>query len=299
MRDLGLDQLRSFTDVVELGSFSAAAERRGLTQPAISLQLRQLERRLGVRLIERVGRRAGPTAAGMALIAHARRIERAVGEALEELAPHAAGVAGRVRIGTGATACIYLLPDVLRGLRQRFPALEITVRTGNTAEVLKAIEENALDLGLVTLPAPGRAFAVTPALADEFLLFSPLASQPPAIPLTPEAVAALPLVLYEPGGHTRRVVDEWFAAAGLHPVPSMSLGSVEAIKELVGAGLGHAILPGMAWRDSDAPRLSARSLAPRLERQLALVLRRDKPRHPGLREMLRALEACFASRGGR
>ena len=87
MRDLSLDQLRSFTDVVELGSFSAAAERRGLTQPAISLQLRQLERRLGVRLIERVGRRAGPTAAGMALIAHARRIERAVGEALEELAP--------------------------------------------------------------------------------------------------------------------------------------------------------------------------------------------------------------------
>ena len=70
-------------------------------------------------------------------------------------------------------------------------------------------------------------------------------------------------------------------------------------KELGGAGLGHAILPGMAWRDSDAPRLSARSLAPRLERQLALVLRRDKPRHPGLREMLRALEACFASRGGR
>ena len=106
-------------------------------------------------------------------------------------------------------------------------------------------------------------------------------------------------MLYEPGGHTRRVVDEWFAAAGLHPVPSMSLGSVDAIKELVGAGLGHAILPGMAWRDSDAPRLSARSLVPRLERQLALVLRRDKPRHPGLREMLRALEACFASRGGR
>ncbi len=70
MRGLNLDHLRTFAQVIELGSFSAAAERGGVTQPAVSLQIRQLERRFGLKLVERVGRRAGPTAAGRELLAH-------------------------------------------------------------------------------------------------------------------------------------------------------------------------------------------------------------------------------------
>ena len=75
MRGLNLDQLHTFVEVIERGSFSAAADRLDLTQPAVSLQVRQLEKRLGVRLIERVGRRAQPTPAGAELLAHARKIE--------------------------------------------------------------------------------------------------------------------------------------------------------------------------------------------------------------------------------
>lgn len=294
MRGLNLDHLQAFADIVALGSFSAAAARRNLTQPAISLQLRQLENRLGVRLIERVGKRAMPTQAGQTLLQHAGRIEAVVDAALADLAQHASKVIGRVRIGSGATACIYLLPPLLRELRQRFPALELTVNTGNTDDMLRAVAENRLDLALVTLPPGragsanlGRAFLVEPLLTDEFVAVGQAGiTWPKAV--TPQWLAGQPLVLYESGANTRSLVDAWFGAAGLAPRPAMELGSVEAIKQLVGAGLGLTILPSMALPDKGG-NLSQHALAPRLSRRLALVLRRDKPLQRGLRETVAAL----------
>src|SRR5947209_18632682 len=99
MRQLNLDQLRTFAQVIDLGSFSAAAERLGLSHPAVSLQVKQLEKRLGVRLIERVGRRAAPTAAGEELLAHVRSIDATVAATLEAMARHSTGAVGRVRLG--------------------------------------------------------------------------------------------------------------------------------------------------------------------------------------------------------
>ncbi len=313
MRGLNLDHLQAFADIVELGSFSAAAARRSLTQPAISLQLRQLEARLGVRLVERVGKRALPTHAGRTLLLHAGRIEAAVTAMLTEVTPLATEVGGQVRIGSGATACIYLLPPLLRDLRQRFPALELTVNTGNTDDMLRAVAENRLDLALVTLPprreaasgphqrgdtvpdhSPnlGRAFMVEPLLDDEFVALAPPEFALWPDQLTPAWLATQPLVLYEPGANTRSLVDAWFGAAGLAPRPAMELGSVEAIKQLVGAGLGLTVLPRMALRETPAAApgmVNFRSLAPRLQRKLALVLRRDKPLQHGLRETVAAL----------
>lgn len=291
MRGFSLDQLDSFREVIALGSFSAAAERLGLSQPAVSQQVRELERRLGTALVERVGRRARPTAAGAALLGHGERIAAEVDAALEAMARHAEGRLGRVRIGTGATACIFLLPPVLKDLRRRFPTLEITVTTGNTAEMVRAVEENLLDIGLVSLPAAGRSLAVTPLLEDAFM-----AVAPPDTDLPDEVAAAdlarMPVLLFEPGGNTRRIADAWFAEAGVALRPVMSLGSVEAIKGLVGAGLGCAVLPGLAVRDAAARgALTVRPLVPRLHRTLALVLRKDKPLHLGLRETLRSLRA--------
>jgi DNA-binding transcriptional LysR family regulator len=290
MNGLNLDQLRAFMDVVELGSFSAAAERRDLTQPAVSLQVRQLERRLGVALIERVGRRARPTAAGAELLAHAGRIDAAVSAALDAVARHATGAVGRVRLGTGATACIFLLPPILRDLRGRFPSLELTVSTGNTAEIVKAVEDNVIDVGLVTLPASGRALAITPVLKDEFVAIAPPAMALPKR-VTPSVLADLPVLLYEPGGNTRRIADEWFARGGAALKPVMSLGSVEAIKELVGAGLGCAVLPRMAVRGAEERAFAVRSLTPRLHRELAVVIRQDKTLFRGLKETVEALLA--------
>lgn len=290
MRGLNLTQLRTFAEVVELKSFSAAAARLGVSQPAVSLQVRQLEQRFGVKLIERVGRHAVPTAAGLEFLGHARQVEAALEAAADAMAPHAKGAAGRVRFGTGATACIYLLPPILRDLRQRFPALEITVSTGNTPEMLRAIEENRLDLGLVTLPAAGRMLDVRPIMDDEFVLIAPRGTS-----LSKEVgaaeVAKLPLVQYEPATNTRRVVDEWAMRGGYPLKPIMELGSIEAMKELTGAGLGSCVLPRMALRGADARQFVVRPLKPRLYRKLALVLRRDKPLTKGLREVIKAIEA--------
>ncbi|ETR77128.1 LysR family transcriptional regulator [Afipia sp. P52-10] len=290
MKSLNLDYLRTFLDVLELGSFSAAAERLSLTQPAVSLQIRQLEQRLGVRLIERIGRRAQPTAAGAALAGYASEIDALSARAIEEVARHAKGVAGRVRIGTGATACIFLLPPILRDLRRKFPALQITVSTGNTADIVKAVDENSIDVALVTLPAAGRMLEITPVLDDEFVVIAPRTMQLPQR-LTPQALAALPILLFEPGGNTRRISDDWFRQSGIALKPVMSLGSVEAIKELVRAGLGCAVLPGMAVQQAKHRKeLIVRPLTPKLHRTLALVIRRDKPLHRGLKDVVLALK---------
>jgi DNA-binding transcriptional LysR family regulator len=310
MRGFNLDHLQTFADVVRLGSFSAAAARLNLTQPAVSLQIRQLEQKLGVRLIERVGRKATPTAAGRDLLAHGGRIDAAVNAALEEVAQHARSVTGRVRIGIGATACIHILPPVLSDLRRRFPQLELVVNTGNAPDILRAIADNSLDLGLVTLPPPrrdgrssgsggNRALEVTPLLRDDFVAIAPLKHPSLALPepATPAALAALPLVIPEPGGNTRSLIDGWFAGAGLVPKPGMELDSVEAIKQLVGAGLGCAVLPGMALATPESRRgLAVHALKPKLTRQLALALRRDKPLSRGLRETVAALQRMAQDR---
>jgi len=297
MRGLNLDHLRTFAQVIELGSFSAAAERGGVTQPAVSLQIRQLERRFGLKLVERVGRRAGPTAAGRELLAHIRVIDGAVAQAEQAMSSHASQVSGRIRLGTGATACTYLLPPVLADLRQRFPALDIVASTGNTADMLRGLEANTLDIVLITLPAPGRMFQATPVMEDEFVAIFP-SRDAAAIPevVTPQSLARLPLVLFEPGARTRRLVDDWFEAAGVAAKPIMELGSTEAMKEIVGAGLGCAVLPRLAVSGAGRREaLEVRSLTPRLSRDLAIVLRRDKPLSRGLRHLQDALLAL----GGR
>lgn len=284
MRALNLDQLNAFVEVATRGSFSAAARGLHLTQPAVSFQIRELERRLGVPLVERVGRRAGPTGAGRALLMHAAEVRKAVERLEATLARHRGDETGSVAIGTGATACIYLLPDALRRLKARFPGLEIAVRTGNTREIVQAVEDNVLDLALVTLPAPGRAIVTHPVMKDEMMAFFPPPG-PPRGPVAPAVIAAGPLLLYEPGGNSRRVIDDWFLRASLAPKPIMELGSIEAIKQLVAAGLGAAILPGLAL-SREAGRGTARRLAPRLYRELGLVLRRDKPLSPALRAVV-------------
>ncbi|HVJ33413.1 MAG TPA: LysR family transcriptional regulator [Terriglobia bacterium] len=324
MRGLNLDQLAAFTQVIEHGSFSAAASRLNLTQPAVSQQVRQLEEKLGLRLLERVGRRATPTEAGTALLIHARNIDAAVTAALDAMAQQASGALGRVRLGTGSTALLYMLPPILRDLKQRFPTLEISVNTGNTVDTLKALAENSLDLGLVVVPVTGRSFSVTPVADDEFVAIEAADANLLPARVTPAALAKLPMLLDEPNSQSHRVISDWFRRHGQTPKPVMQLGSVETIKELVGAGLGCAVVPriavpgksgegrggdgrgndgranegraneGRGGRSSLAagdgrPLLRWQSLSPRLYRRIALVMRRDKVMHRGLREVYNAL----------
>lgn len=299
MRGLNLDQLLTFATVVEHAGFTEAAARLGLTQPAVSMQIRNLEERLGVRLIERVGKRALPTAAGRDLLPFVRRLRDEADAAVAHMMRHRAGDTGRVRIGTGATACIYRLPPLLAALRAGHPGLEIIVVTGNTADILDTVEAGTLDLALVTLPAARPGLSIEPVCVEEMVAVGPRVGGDRAedaclapIPLAPVEAAAGPLILYERGGTMRAVIDAWFVAGGVQPRPAMELGNVEAIKNLVAAGLGRSILPAVTVAgEGDRDRFAVRPLAPPLTRSLGLALRRDKVPDAGVRALAKAIAA--------
>jgi DNA-binding transcriptional LysR family regulator len=295
MRGVNLDQLLTFAMVVEHGGFTEAAARLGLTQPAVSMQIRNLEDRFGVRLIERVGKRALPTAAGRDLLPFVHRLRDEADAAVVHMMRHRAGDFGRVRIGTGATACIYRLPSVLTALRADHPGLEIIVVTGNTPEILDAVEAGTLDLALVTLPAARPSLFIEPVCVETLVVVDPRrdgAVDEDGDAVHPAEAAAAPLILYERGGTMRAVIDAWFVAGGCQPRPAMELGNVEAIKNLVAAGLGRSILPSVTVAgDLDRDRFCARSLIPPLTRSLGLALRRDKMLDAGVRAMAAAIRA--------
>ena len=210
-------------------------------------------------------------------------------------------VAGRLRLGTGATASIHLLPPLLRRMRARYPELELIVVTGNAPEIAAAVAANELDVALVTLPVTGRQLLVTPLLLDPLVAVGPPAQAWPGRgALTAAVLARHPLIVYERGGTIRRVIDGWFRRGGVRPRIVMELGNEEAIKKLVGAGLGVSVSPAMAVRDEvRSGALSMRPLSPALGRRLGLVRRRDKPETPALRAFLAAVTGLASESRGK
>ena len=289
-----LAHLRTLQEIARHGGFSRAARALHRSQPAVSHHIRQLEADLGVRLLERAGRRAVPTDAGAALLAR-------VGPALEqlELARQSVQrlrgrVAGRVSLGTGATVATYVLPAVLGPLRRRYPELELVVATGNASDVVAAVSDHALDVGLVTLPTAGRHLDVAPYAVDALVAIAPPAPtwRRGRAADAPE-LAGRPLICYERRGGIRAVIDEWFRRAGVAPRIAMELGNAEAIKRMVEAGLGVGLTSAITVKaDVSAGRLALRPLAPPLTRGLGIVRRRDKPVSPALEALLAALEAA-------
>ena len=290
-----LRQLRTFLAAVETGSVTIAAQSLGLTQPAASQQLRELERVLGARLLDRAGGKLLPTAAGQALLEPARRAQAAAEDAASAVAGYRSGEVGRVRLGTGATACIHLLPPVLAAVRRSMPGLEITVAIGNSDEVVRLVEAGGLDLALVTLPVPvARSMSTTRLLSDPFVALLPDGMASGAGTMAPDQIGRLPLILYEARGATRGIVDGWFRRAGIEARPIMELGSVEAIKVLVASGLGASILPRLAVREP-VRGATSRRLRPALSRDLGYVLRTEKVRERGLRVFIGELERLGAA----
>lgn len=284
-----LRQLRTFLAVVELGSITEAARSLNITQPAASQQLREMERSLGAKLLDRADGRAIPTATGEAILESAKMACAAAMGVVTAAAAYRSGESGRVRLGTGATACIYLLPAVLTAARRHMPGLEILVATGNTSEVLRRVEDGSLDAGLVTLPrAIGRALTKETICRDDFAALIPDTTRMPPGSVSPRQLAGLPMILYERGGDTRSIVDAWFRNAGLGPKPIMELGSVEAIKVLVGSGLGASVLPSLALTGPVAGA-SVHTLSPVTGRELGLVMRKEKVLDRGLRVLIEAL----------
>lgn len=293
--------LRTLHEIARLQSFSRAAESLHLSQPAVSLHVRQLEQAFAMPLLERVGKRVETTRAGALLLEHGGRALDALDAAAASIHALRGVVAGRVRLGTGATASIYFLPPILRRLRLRYPDVELVIVTGNTSEIAKAVADNALDVGVVTLPVRPRQLVVTPFHADRLVAIAPPGwpwrgrrgrGRPPRRrrSLTPADLAGEPLILYERGGTIRQVIEDWFKRGRVTPRVAMELGNSEAIKELVSAGLGPSITSWASVRaEVREGELRALPLSPPLVRRLGIITRRDKPESPALRTLLRAL----------
>src|ERR1700754_5215408 len=152
MRNLNLDQLRALEVVADTGSFTAAALRLNLSQSAISLQIKELETRFGVRLLDRLGKKAFATPAGQEAIDHARRIALQSDALSAALSRYREGKLGRIRLAAGQDVLAYRIPQVLRHLRDLHPSLELVVRPSITAEMAKMLLRNRIDIALLVLP---------------------------------------------------------------------------------------------------------------------------------------------------
>ena len=294
---VSLSLLRALEAVARRGSFSRAADELRLTQPAVSMQIRQLESDVGLPLLERVGKRAYPTAAGEILLGHAARARAELESGLERLQAMRGVVAGRLRIGTSVGVSIYLLPPALRDFRIKHRATELIVVNGTAADIARRVIDNDLDVGVVNLPIRDRELLVTPFHHDELVAIAP-----PQAPwrgrrrIAPAELARQSLILFDHGSNLRRTIDGWFQQAGVAVGAALELGNTEAMKKLVEAGLGLSIASHFSVRaDVRAGTLVAISLDPPLMRQIGIIRRRGKPLAPPLAAFLAELELLKAS----
>jgi DNA-binding transcriptional LysR family regulator len=290
MRGLNLDQLRTLVAIAELGSFAAAARTLHLAAPTVSLHVAELESRLGAALLLRQRQRVVPTGVGLGLIERARRLLADVDAALDEVARQVEGRAGRVRLGASTGALAWLLPQALEAMGRDHPGIDVQVAVLTSQEALSRVQEGTLDIGLVALPqANVKGLQIVPWRRDPVMAFLPRAWTVPRT-ITPAWLAARPLIVNDASTRLHRMTMDWFAAAGEQPQGRIELNFNDAIKSLVAAGYGAALLP----REEGAAALDARivtsALTPRLWRPLGLAHRAGRP-EPATRHMLEALTA--------
>jgi DNA-binding transcriptional LysR family regulator len=240
-RHLTFRQLETFATVARLGSFSRAAEALHLTQPAVSIQIRQITESVGLPLFEQSGREIRLTAAGQELLRTARelddswnRFESAV-DALKGLKK------GRLRVALVTTAK-YFLPRMLGAFCQRYPDIEIELEVANRARIIERLRANEDDLYIMSFPPEELDVVATPFLDNPLVVVAPAAYPLPAGPLSLADLAPHPFLLRETGSGTRKAVDRHLAANGLTLKVKLALGSNEAIRDLVASGMGLAIL---------------------------------------------------------
>ena len=243
MRELNLDQLRTLVAIADLGTFSAAARALHLAQPTVSLHISELEGRLGTTLVVRGGKNVQPTAAGALLVERARRLLRDADDAVDAVKRHVEGRVGRVRLGTSTGVVVHLLPQVLKAMEAAHPGIDVEVSILGSADTMERLSQGTLDVGLVATPQPSqRGLAMTHWRSDPMMAFVP-PRWPAPKRITPQWLDSRPLIFNDATTHMYRLTMEWFADAGFTPRARIELNFTEAMKSLVAAGYGAAVLP--------------------------------------------------------
>jgi LysR family hydrogen peroxide-inducible transcriptional activator len=292
MTKLTMKHLRYFDALARTRHFGRAAEASSISQPALSLQVKELEDILGAALVERGARQIRLTALGEEFAARGREVLRAMDE-LAALGRASGGpLAGRLRLGVIPTVAPYLLPQVMRHLAQNHPELDLRPREAVTPKLVRDLEEGRLDLALVALPVSEPSLAETPLFDEEFMLVRH--AQAADLPVPPLVdLPAQPLLLLEEG-HCFR--DQAIAVCKMPASPTgeiMEGSSLSTLVQMVGAGIGVTLIPEMAAEVEmrSAPVVLHRLPDPRPKRTIGLVWRRSNPladRYAELAEGLRS-----------
>ncbi len=278
MKNATLRQLVIFEAAARHQHYTRAALELGMTQPAVSIQIRQLEDNLGVALFEQIGRRVHLTEAGQLLRRHCRAINNELAQAQTALDRLKGVQDGELRIAIGATAK-YFVPTLLAEFQRRHPGIVVDLYIANRDLLLGQIEDNERDLVMLGAPPQDPGLVAEPFLADPLVAIA--APGHPLAELASVGVAQLAqerLLTREHGSSTRSLIEQFFADHGVEPTVSLVVNSNEAIKRGVLAGLGVAIVPQQSIAlELEVGRLVVLDVASLpLQRSWYLVHRKEK-----------------------
>lgn len=289
---MDLRSLNTFVHVAELGSFSRAAEKLGYSQPTVSVQIRQLEESLEVKLFDRIGHSVRLTVKGHEILSYAQHVCH-----LCQQMQHAAGqiddARGLIRVATADSLCVPLVRKGFAQLRKHYPNISIELTTAGTAALSRLLDQNEVDI-VCTLDShlynPNYVIAHEEQIGVHFIVSadSPLARK---TVLTKEDLIQQNLLLTEKGMSYRRLLDEWLAQDSISVQPVLENGSADLLCSLVEENIGVSFLPDYVTEDASCKgtvvRLSADSFHPVLWKQL--LYRRDKWVSPPMRVVLNHL----------
>jgi DNA-binding transcriptional LysR family regulator len=275
-------QLAAFCAVVDRKSFSQAAERLGVTQPAVSLQVRALEERMGQQLLDRSGRRVEPTEAGRRLYRSAQRMLQLEQQLLEEVAADGDALAGTLSLGASTGPGAHLVPLLLCEFQRAHPDLGVALSIWDTHAVIERVAGREVELGVVGALRRHRSLVFEPLARDEIVLAVPPGHAAAGGEISLEALREETLVVMQEGAGVRQVVEEELRRAGLRLrglEPKLELGLQESVKSAVAAGYGVTFISRTAIEgELDGGTLaSARVTGLEPSRQLYVVRAKGRP----------------------
>jgi DNA-binding transcriptional LysR family regulator len=301
---MGMDvrQLEMFRAVAEEGGFTRAAQRLRVSQSAVSRQVKLLEDELGGQLLHRSGKGVTVTAQGELLLRAANRIHRDLQDVAWQISETQKLQRGMLSLGGGMTVCMHVLPRLLKKFRTLYPDVELRVTSGTSEAILRLVRNHQVDLGLLTLPVVAADLTVHPVLREEMVVVTA-----PRHPLTRQrtvdtrSLGRYPLILFERGSNTRKVLDEFFLEEEVPADVAMETENVEIIKAMVASGLGVSLIPYAAIaRDMRAGRFGwARIRGRRLYREAGWVYLKSDHVPRGIPEMLRVFDLIKDQFGGK
>ena len=279
-------QLAAFCAVVERKSFSQAAERLGVTQPAVSLQIRSLEQRLGRQLLDRSGRRVEPTEAGRRLYSSAQRLLAAEEHLLEDLdADDEGAITGTLELGASTGPGGTVVPLLLCEFQEQHPDVRVRLIVSDTQTVVDRVGERELELGIVGAGRRHRGVAFEPFFRDEVVLACPSAHRFAGKTISLDDLKGEKLIVMQEGAGVRQVIEDELRKAGIRLRDldvHLELGLQESVRSAVVAGHGIAFISRLAIEaDLDAGRIATarvRGLDPVREIFLARASGRSETR---------------------